>query len=270
MRISAALLAFVTLLALAATVLIAVGLGTDNLIDFSSVGPTTAQGEGSVNYPVRVRISGQSSTFEDQLYTDRYGPFSACLKRAADAENPRVGPVCSTIKWGCDVSLCFISDGQDRVCGSVEVQPLTNCDAFNAFRVIACIAGFFMMFGFIAFLAAWRAPSRQILGAAVLLFGFVMGLVAFALFYAILYVDNGANYAPYGYSLALIIASWPIAMIGGILAFVKPYRKKNTFKPTNEYPAAVDPNYGKVGFVDSNEAPYEPRVEGENFSGDEV
>jgi len=217
------LIAVVMLISLVAWVLCTVGLATSHWIDFtspSSVNPAVNVPGTNVNYFVR-----------------NYGPFAVCIQAVNSPST-----TCATIKWNCDFNLCALPSGSggsgSGVCLSQPVRPIgDNCEAFNATRIIVCIGGFFAMLAFIAYLAGFKRASRVTLGAISSILAFVFIMIPFALFYAVLYKDTGASeVGSYGYSFALIIASFPIALVAGILGFVARKLMFNNEAPREKYP----------------------------------
>lgn len=78
-----------------------------------------------------------------------------------------------------------------------------------------------MVFGIATQLVSLFTVNRTLamLGGVVLFGGGVLVMIAFAVFYSELVAKSGVlDYGRVGYSLKLVLAAWPIAMVGALVS----------------------------------------------------
>jgi len=164
-------------------------------------------------------VSGTTVSY----FIKNFGLWVGCIVNA-EVEIGSQPASCSTITWNCNLSNCFRNRNTGQLlCLSIPIFPAKlACGSFNATRILAVIGGVVTMFGFVALCAAFIRISRRFLGAISMCIGSFLLMIPFAVFYADVYVGTGNNYSDYGYSLALFIAAWVLALFSGIFALIAP------------------------------------------------
>eukprot|EP00184_Porphyridium_aerugineum_P003940 CAMPEP_0184706324 /NCGR_PEP_ID=MMETSP0313-20130426/36700_1 /TAXON_ID=2792 /ORGANISM="Porphyridium aerugineum, Strain SAG 1380-2" /LENGTH=350 /DNA_ID=CAMNT_0027167875 /DNA_START=529 /DNA_END=1581 /DNA_ORIENTATION=- len=245
-------LVLVTFISLVSLVMCGIGLGIDRWVTFNK------PGEGNPVVEVIEPYSPEAS-LTIRYFISNYGAFMGCINTnttSVEANSMRsisyidrmeniVGVAlgltqlgirqanqtssvaCATIFWNCKLGLTFTSSDNQQVSTQLPMTMLQDdCSVFNAVRCMGTIGGFFLLVSFVAFLASFKRTSRQIFAAAMSLTGFLLILIAFALWYGILFAGTGNDYVSYDYAMAMFIASFPMALLAGIIILIRPYDKK--------------------------------------------
>lgn len=207
------------LLSVTALVLLAVGAATNKWVVMDNtnkdLNPTVVNSKlGTLD-----KAAGVTSSTTDITYSvSHFGLWIGCHKEHKGAVS------CSYIGSSCFSNVCWIrktSQSRTKTCLDSRVRTVPNCTAYQVVRAFLLIGVLIMVFGVSTQLVSLVTVNRSLAMLAGLVI-FVAGLfvmTAFAIFYSEEVARSGLrNYGHVGYSLNLVIASWPLTLLSGLIS----------------------------------------------------
>ena len=177
-----------------------------------SLNPTLVNAKTS---SVETRTGTVSGLAEIKYVVSHLGLWIACLKEHKSAVS------CSFIRTSCSSNVCWIrrtTVASDKVCKDDDIAPINTCLSYNFVRAFMVIATILLIFGTAFQIVSLLHVNRRlamIAGLMVFIAGLVT-MVGFAIFTSNQRVIRSIGH--YGFSYKLVVASWPIALCGGLLS----------------------------------------------------
>lgn len=206
-------------LSITSLILLAVGSATNKWIVLdktnSNVNPTVVNSKLGT---VEQKIGITSSTTDITYSVSHYGLWIGCHKERKGAVS------CAYIGASCYSNVCWIrktSRSSTKTCLDSRVGVVPNCTAYQVVRAFILLGIMILVFGVSTQLVSLVTVNRSLAMLAGLVI-FVSGLFtmsAFAIFYSEEVARSGIrNFGHFGFSLNLVIASWPVTLLAGLIS----------------------------------------------------
>lgn len=211
---------FGAVLSITALVLLAVGAATNKwvVMDRANKELNPIVVNSKLGSTEKNRIGVTSSTTEITYSVSHYGLWIGCHKERKGAVS------CAYIGSSCYSDVCWIRKtdrSSTKTCQDSRVASVPNCTAYQVVRAFVLIGIIIMVFGVSTQLVSLITVNRSLAMLAGLVI-FVSGLFvmsAFAIFYSVEVAQSGIkSFGHLGYSLNLVIASWPLILLAGLVS----------------------------------------------------
>lgn len=167
---------------------------------------------------VEQKIGITSSTTDISYSVSHYGLWIGCHKERKGAVS------CAYIGSSCYSNVCWIrktSRSSTKTCLDSRVAVVVNCTAYQVVRAFVLIGILVLMFGVSMQLVSLVTVNRSLamLGGLVIFMSGLFTMSAFAIFYSEEIARSGVRSIGHlGYSLKLVIASWPLTLLAGLIS----------------------------------------------------
>lgn len=165
------------------------------------------------------RKAGVTSSTTDITYSvSHYGLWIGCHKEHKGAVS------CSYIGASCYSDVCWIrktSRSRTKTCLDSRIKSVPKCAAYQVVRGFVVIGMIALVFGVSTQLVSLVTVNRSLaMLAGLVIFGAgVCVMIGFAIFYSEEVARSGLQkYGHRGYSLNLVIASWPLTLVSGLIS----------------------------------------------------
>lgn len=204
-----------------ALILFSVGLSTNNWVSFDKsdpkLNPTIVNSKLDIGGGL-LRQDITDSTRHIEYALANYGLWIGCYREHKGAVS------CAFVRASCRADTCWIRrtpTSRTKTCQDSPVVPITSCTAYNAVRVLLGIATLVVIVGVSAQLVSVVTLSRTLamLAGIIVFTGGLLMMTGFAVFYSEEMARNGVrSIAHIGWSLILVVVSWPATLLAGILS----------------------------------------------------
>lgn len=207
------------LLSVASLILVAIGSATNKWVVMDHTNKDLNPAVVNSKLGTQDKAAGVTSSTTDITYSvSHYGLWIGCHKEHKGAVS------CSYIGASCYSDVCWIrktSQSRTKTCLDSRVGPVPNCTAYQVVRAFLLIGIIILVLGVATQLVSLVTVNRSLAMLAGLVI-FVAGLfvmIAFAVFYSEEVSRSGLkNHGHIGYSLNLVIASWPLTLLSGLIS----------------------------------------------------
>lgn len=203
LTITAGIVSFVSL------VLVAIAMATNSWVLFET--PRAASSVDVNPLVTNAELAGLRLVYD----LDYFGLWVGCHR-----EQTFDKVSCGFLSSSCTSSICWTRNARDKTCKREKVEAISNCTAFRVVRAFTIIGTISLIIGAAILLVSMCVTSRDLVwwGTG---FTFMAGLgllIAFAVFYNYVFVSSGMKQvANIGYSLVMLIVSWPLAIVGALI-----------------------------------------------------
>lgn len=211
------------LFSLSALILLSIGASTNRWVSVhqtdKSLNPTIINSKLGQRETPKLGVTLGTAQISYTVW--QFGLWVSCYKEHKGAVS------CSYVGGGftkCSSNVCWIritSVSRTTTCKDDPVYPIKKCGLFQFVRIVIVLGLVLLLFGCCAQVVSLITVKRSLamLAGIVVFISALLIVVGFAVFYTEIWIKSGlANISTRGYSLFLVIISFPLALVGGVIS----------------------------------------------------